>query len=161
MLQLGLESGDQGVLDALQKGVDLEAASLVLENLRQVGIAAYVYLLFGTPAEGEEEARRTLAFTVDHADRIGFLNLAVFNMPAHGPEAAAYEAERFSEGDLSLYTGFRHPRGWDRKRVRKFLDAEFTRHPAIARILQNDPPVYTSSHAAFFAARSRSSSSAK
>ena len=31
MLKLGLESGDQGVLDAMQKGIDLETASRVLE----------------------------------------------------------------------------------------------------------------------------------
>ena len=151
MLQLGLESGDQAVLDALLKGVDLGTASRVLRNLHAAGIAAYLYLLFGTPAETEDAARRTLDFTAVHADMIGFLNLAVFNMPIHGPDAAAYEIEWFSEGDLSLYTGFRHPHGWDRKRVRAFLDAEFTRHPDVAPIMRNDPPVYTSSHAAFFA----------
>lgn len=56
MLQLGLESGDQGVLDQLQKGVDLETASTVLKNLKKAGIGTYVYLLFGTPAETREEA---------------------------------------------------------------------------------------------------------
>ncbi|HWI41616.1 MAG TPA: radical SAM protein, partial [Verrucomicrobiae bacterium] len=48
-----------------------------------------------------------------------------------------------------LYTSFRHPRGWDRPQVRRFL-AEFRRHPAVARILRNDPPLFTSNHAPFF-----------
>jgi radical SAM superfamily enzyme YgiQ (UPF0313 family) len=150
MLKLGLESGDQGVLDAMQKGIDLEMASQVLKNLQKAGIAAYVYLLFGTPSETITEARRTLEFTVRHKDAITFLNLAIFNMPVCGQEAGEYETEQFYEGDLSLYTGFKHPRGWDRKQVRQFLDNEFKRHSAVSAILKKDPPVFTSNHAAFF-----------
>jgi hypothetical protein len=150
MLKLGLESGDQGVLDRMQKGIDLEQASQVLRNLRGAGIATYVYLLFGAPEESSAEARKTLAFTVRHADAISFLNLAVFNMPVCGSGARVHERSPFYEGDLSLYTGFKHPRGWDRKMVRRFLDSEFRKHPAVSDILKNDPPVFTSNHAAFF-----------
>jgi radical SAM superfamily enzyme YgiQ (UPF0313 family) len=150
MLKLGLESGDQGVLDKLHKGIDLDMASRVLTNLHAAGIAAYIYLLFGTPVETIAEARKTLEFVVKHKNSITFLNLAVFNMPVCGHEARRYETEPFYEGDLSLYSGFRHPTGWDRKHVRRFLDHEFKRHPAVSAILNNDPPVFTSNHAAFF-----------
>ena len=153
MLKLGLESGDQGVLDAMQKGIDVDLSSRVLRNLKRAGIAAYVYLLFGTPAETVTEAKRTLDFTVRHADAISFLNLAMFNMPLYGREAAQYGTEPFYEGDLSLYTSFRHPRGWDRKRVREFLEGEFKKHPAVSAIMKNDPPLFTSNHAAFFVGR--------
>jgi hypothetical protein len=155
MLKLGLESGDQGVLDALEKGIDLGTASQVLDNLRQAGIAAYVYLLFGTPPETEKEARKTLDFVIRHKRAITFLNLAIFNMPLCGKEAGECETEEFYEGDLSLYTGFLHPDGWDRKKVRLFLDSEFKRHSAVLSILKNDPPVFTSNHAAFFVAQRR------
>jgi len=150
MLKLGLESGDQGVLDRMQKGIDLEQASLALRNLHGAGIASYVYLLFGAPEEAEAEARKTLEFTVRHADAISFLNLAVFNMPVCGSEASMHEQSPFYAGDLSLYTGFRHPRGWDRKAVRRFLEGEFRKHPAVAAILKQDPPAFTSNHAPFF-----------
>jgi radical SAM superfamily enzyme YgiQ (UPF0313 family) len=150
MLKLGLESGDQSVLDRLQKGIDLDMASRVLKTLRNAGIAAYVYLLFGAPEESSAEARKTLEFTVRHADAISFLNLAVFNMPVCSQEAKGYETGKFYEGDLSLYTGFKHPRGWDRMVVRRFLDSEFKKHPAVSSILKRDPPVFTSNHAAFF-----------
>ena len=150
MLKLGLESGDQGVLDAMQKGIDLELSSQVLRALKQAGIAAYVYLLFGTPAETIAEARKTLDLIVRHADAIGFLNLAVFNMPLCGREAEEYGTGAFYEGDLSLYTSFRHPRGWDRKLVRQFIESEFKKHPAVSAIVKRDPPVFTSNHAAFF-----------
>jgi radical SAM superfamily enzyme YgiQ (UPF0313 family) len=150
MLKIGLESGDQSVLDDLQKGVDLEEASSALKNLKEAGITTYVYLLFGTPPEGLKEARKTLDFVVKHHRCIGFLNLAIFNMPIYGPEAQQTERKTFYEGDLSLYTGFNHPKGWSRKLVRQFLDKEFRRHPAIASILRRDPPAFTSNHAPFF-----------
>jgi radical SAM superfamily enzyme YgiQ (UPF0313 family) len=150
MLKLGLESGDQAVLDDLQKGVNLEEASSALKNLKEAGIATYVYLLFGTPPEGLIEAQRTLEFVVRHRDCIGFLNLAIFNMPIYGPEAQQMDTKTFYEGDLSLYTGFDHPKGWNRQLIRQFLDKEFKRHPAVASILRRDPPVFTSNHAPFF-----------
>ncbi len=148
MLKLGLESGDQSVLDRMHKGVDLELASQVLNNLKEAGIAVYCYLLFGTPGETVVEARRTLEFTARHHQAITFLNLAIFNMPLYGDEASEYGNKPFYEGDLSLYTSFRHPGGWERKHVRHFLENEFKRDPDIAAIIRNDPPYFSSNHAA-------------
>ena len=148
MLKLGLESGDQGVLDRMCKGINLAMAARVLDNLKNAGIAVYCYLLFGTPGETVVEAQRTLEYVVSHSQAITFLNLAVFNMPLYGDESAQYGDQLFYEGDLSLYTAFRHPGNWDRKQVRRFLTSEFKRHPAIAEIIRNDPPQFSSNHAA-------------
>lgn len=150
MLQLGVESGDQDVLDSMEKGISVEMASTVLKNLKRAGIATYVYLLFGTPDETEESARKTLEFTVRNSRFIDFLNLAIFNMPLCGERDQSIDTREFYRADLSLYTDFIHPKGWDRRRVRLFLDSEFRRHPAISPILKNDPPVFTSNHAPFF-----------
>ncbi len=150
MLKLGLESGDGAVLEGMQKGIDPDLAAVVLKNLKKAGIATYVYLLFGTVFETLDAARKTLDFTVAHAREIGFLNLAIFNLPAYGPDVNTLSTEKFYAGDLSLYRAFVHPRGWHRDRVRQFLDREFKRHPAIAAILKNDPVVFTSNHAPFF-----------
>jgi len=155
MLKLGLESGDQNVLDNLQKGIHLGEASSVLRNLKKVGIATYIYLLFGTPHEGLIEAQKTLQFVVEHHDCIDFLNLAIFNMPIGGPEARQVETKTFYEGDLSLYTSFDHPKRWSRQRIRQFLDKEFKRHPTIMPILRRDPPVFTSNHAPFLVKKDR------
>lgn len=149
MLKTGVESGDQGVLDSLQKGIDLETVSIALRNIKKAGIGAYLYFLFGTPAENLPEARHTLDFVKKHADAIDFLNLAIFNMPANGPDAERYNAAKFYEGDLSLYSSFEHPRGWHRDKARSFLDNEFKKDPAIKGILQRNPPFFTSNHAAF------------
>jgi hypothetical protein len=150
MLKLGLESGDQEVLDALGKGVRIEVASATLKNLKSAGIATYVYLLFGTPPETRESAQRTLDFTVRHASCIDFLNLALFNLPAFGPDAERFQTNAFYEGDLSLYRDFKHPEGWDRPLVRQFLDRVFKKHPDVSAILKRVPPIFTSNHAPFF-----------
>ncbi len=150
MLKLGLESGDQGVLDSLCKGIDLSIASAALKALKRAGIATYVYLLFGTPEENLQAAEQTLEFTVKHSDAIAFLNLAIFNMPVHSKQYEQVPAKDFYEGDLSLYKDFVHPRGWHRSAVRPFLDKKFKRHPAVGAILRRDPPFFTSNHAPFF-----------
>jgi len=151
MLKLGLESGDQAVLDAMHKGADLTLASRALKALKAAGIATYVYLLFGTPTETEEAARKTLSYTAAHSDVIDFLNVAIFNLPVRSREAETLDTADFYEGDLSLYSDFIHPKGWERKRVRNFLEKEFKKEPAIQAIIRRDPPVFTSNHAAFFA----------
>lgn len=151
MLKLGLESGDQSVLDNENKGIDLRVASKALTNLKKAGIATYVYLLFGTLSETAEKARNTLRFIASHSTDIGFLNLAIFNLPLSAPQVGGLRTHTHYEGDLSLYTDFEHPKGWNRTAVRQFLDREFKRHPAIAEILRRDPPFFTSNHAPFFA----------
>jgi hypothetical protein len=150
MLKLGVESGDQSVLDAMQKGNDLSTTSRVLKALSQAGVATYVYLLFGTPHESEKEARATLDFVAKHSAYIDFVNLAIFNLPLLSPDSKELQRSSFYEVDLSLYADFIHPKGWSRKKVRCFLDNEFKRHPAIKPIMQKQPPLFTSNHAPLF-----------
>ncbi|MBN1931729.1 MAG: radical SAM protein [Desulfobacterales bacterium] len=150
MLKLGLESGDQRVLEHMQKGFDLQLASQNLKILKKAKIATYIYLLFGTPSETLTEAQHTLDFTAQHSHTIDFLNLAIFNLPAYGPDSQKLDTRKFYEGDLSLYKNFIHPKGWDRYAIRQFLDKKFKRNPAVASILRKDPPVFTSNHAPFF-----------
>ena len=150
MLQLGLESADQQVLDALGKGTRLDQIDHALRNLAGVGIGVFLYVLFGTPAETRDAARRTRDFVAAHADRIAFLNVALFNLPAASAEAPRLATRAFYPGDLSLYREFAHPRGWNRDVVRAFVADEFNADPAIKAILARNPPVFTSNHAPFF-----------
>lgn len=150
LLKLGLESGSEEVLTSMRKGASLSLMSQVLRALHQTGISTYVYLLFGTPGESEASARLTLHYTVQHSPLIGFLNLAIFNMPKNSEESGKYPGSGFSSGDLSLYRDFQHPQGWNRRLIRHFLDREFRRQPAISAILRRDPPFFGSNHACFF-----------
>jgi len=150
MLKLGIESGDQEVLDKLNKGIDLPTASAVLKTLKRAGIATYCYFLFGTPPETQEGSTKTLDFVCQHHDCIDFLNLAIFNLPSRSVEAQSLATHDFYEGDLSLYKNFQHPFGWQRPVVRNFLEKTFKKHPAIAPILRRTPEFFTSNHAPFF-----------
>ena len=150
MLKLGIESGDQTVLDALNKGIDLTTASVALRTLSKAGIATYCYLLFGTPPENEGSAIKTLDFIAGHTDCIDFLNLAIFNLPAASVEAKSLATEDFYEGDFSLYKSFHHPGRWQRPAVRTFLEKIFKKHPSIAPIVRRTPEFFTSNHAPFF-----------
>lgn len=149
MLKIGLESGAPEVLEALKKGTLLETASKVLHNLHDAGIATYIYLLFGTPAENEASAEKTLRFTVDHHQCIDFLNLAIFNLPIGSSEMEDLKVRPFYAGDLQLYSDFTHPRNWNRSAVRQFVEKRFKKHPAIQPIIRRNPPIFTSNHAAF------------
>lgn len=150
MLKLGLESGSQKVLDAMQKGNVLGCSSAALRSLKEAGIGTYAYILFGTPWETEIEANETLEFIARHSHYIDFLNIAVFNLPVNSPDTRRLHTSGFYEGDLSLYTDFIHPNGWGRKHVKQFLDKKFRRHPAIQSILRRQPPGFGSNHAPFF-----------
>jgi hypothetical protein len=97
------------------------------------------------------EARETLRFAVEHSQYIDFLNTALFNLPVNSPEAPKLGTTGFYEGDLSLYTDFMHPMGWDRKIVRHFLDREFKRHPVIQTIVRRHPTCFGSNHAPLIA----------
>ncbi|MBN1896078.1 radical SAM protein [bacterium] len=150
MLKLGLESGDPEVLGKMNKGIRLDDAALILRNLKKAGIAAYVYLLFGTPWEDEERAQKTMDFVLRHSEHIGFINAAIFNLPRFSAAAEGLKIKPFYEGDLSFYADFEHPREWKRALVRRFLSRTFSRHPAIRNILKKTPPHFTSNHAPFF-----------
>ncbi len=150
MLKLGLESGDQGVLDRMNKGTDLELVSLTLKNLKDAGILTFVYLLFGTSFEDKAAARRTLAYVKAHQDEIDYLNLAVFNLPKFSEDAEGLTTREFYHGDLSLYLNFDHPNGWDRRHVKGFIDKEFKKELGVGSRFRKNPAFFSSNHAMFF-----------
>ncbi len=158
MLQVGLESGSQRVLDRLGKGVRLESAARILKNLAVAGIASYVYILLGTPGETEADAEMTLDFLEAHAAEIGFLNISIMNLPrASGlldnPEHYGIAASEpiAAENPLGLYRKFQPENDWDRAAARRFLERRLLGSPVVRAIVQRNPPLFTSNHAIFFA----------
>ncbi|MCP3940068.1 MAG: radical SAM protein [Desulfobacteraceae bacterium] len=150
MLKLGLESGDQAVLDKMNKGTDLGVVAKTLKNLKKAGILTYVYLLFGTSFEDEAAACKTLEYIQVHKANIDYLNLAVFNLPKFSEDADDLETHEFYHGDLSLYLNFVHPRGWERRKVKVFLDKKFKKQLAIGSEFRKNPAYFSSNHAMFF-----------
>lgn len=158
MLQLGLETGSQRILDRLGKGVQLESAARILANLSAAGIATYVYILLGTPGETEADAEMTRAFLEAHAPEIGFLNISIMNLPRasdllDNPEQYGIaSSEPVAEASpLGLYQKFQPDNDWDRAAARRFLERRLLTSPAIRTIVNRNPPLFTSNHAIFFA----------
>jgi hypothetical protein len=147
LLQLGLESGSQKVLDRLGKGTRVETASAILHNLHRAGIATYVYIMLGTPGETEEDRQRTLEFLEEHAATIGFLNLAIMNLP-RGSILAGRDVLADAE-PFGLYRPV-DDEGDQRRAARRFLKQELLASPVIRAIVQRTPPLFTSDHAFFF-----------
>ncbi|MGK2908129.1 MAG: B12-binding domain-containing radical SAM protein [Desulfuromonadales bacterium] len=157
MLQLGLESGSQSVLDRLGKGVRLASVARILANLAAAGIASFVYIMLATPGETEADAEQTLAFLERHAGEIGFLNLAIMNLPrASGlldnPRWCGIATTEPLEADspLGLYRKFHSNSDWNRAAARRFLEQRLLGSAAIRAIVNRTPPLFTSNHAVFF-----------
>ena len=157
MLQLGLESGSQQVLDRLKKGIQLSSVEKILQNLAAAGIATYVYIMLGTPGETEEDAELTREFLLQHADQIGFLNLSIMNLPRSSglldePQAYGISASKLRDvnGPLGLYHDFQSAGDWDRAAARRFLDKRLLGSAVIRAIVNRTPPVFSSNHAMFF-----------
>jgi hypothetical protein len=142
MLQLGLESGSQPLLDRMGKGTRVADASTILSNLARAGIAAYVYVMLGAPGETTADAERTRSFLAEHAGEIGFLNLSILNLPREASwpglaEGSAPRAGGFLDEDepLGLY---------------RRVPASGLGDRAIRAIAARTPPWFGDSHAVFF-----------
>ena len=57
---MGVESGCQKILDAMDKGIRVEQAAQARENLRQNGVRACYFLQFGYPAETWRDIEKTI-----------------------------------------------------------------------------------------------------
>ena len=58
----GIESGDQEVLDRLQKGITIEEIKEALKMTHEVGIKSKGFFILGTPFETKATAERTIEF---------------------------------------------------------------------------------------------------
>jgi len=57
---MGVESGSQAILDAMDKGITLDQVEVARERLRLAGIRACFFLQFGYPGEGWSELQQTI-----------------------------------------------------------------------------------------------------
>ena len=59
---MGVESGSQAVLDAMDKGLRLDSVRVARSRLKTAGIRACFFLQFGYPGESWNELQETIAF---------------------------------------------------------------------------------------------------
>lgn len=58
---MGVESGSQDILDAMDKGITLDMVAIARERLKSAGIRACFFLQFGYPGETWDELQETIA----------------------------------------------------------------------------------------------------
>lgn len=107
-LQFGYESGSQRVLDLMVKGNDLDRVSLMMNTLRNSGVAVSVQWFIGFPGAAEEEDTHSFRFLQEHGD-------AVLMSSFMGKFTISPDDDIFrSSGDIYDIDLFQHDSGqWD------------------------------------------------
>jgi radical SAM superfamily enzyme YgiQ (UPF0313 family) len=62
---LGVESGSQKILDAMQKGITVEQVYQITPKLKEAGIDPAFFLQFGFPGETKEDINKTIHLLTD------------------------------------------------------------------------------------------------
>lgn len=96
---MGVESGSQKILDAMDKGLKLSSVITARQRLQQAGIRACYFLQFGYPGETWEDLKKTIAFVRStRPDDIGIS----FSYPL--PGTVFYERVQAQLGDKRNWT---------------------------------------------------------
>jgi len=145
-VDIGMESGDPGMLLRIGKGVTVGRVLDVLAWCRDLGLHAIVNLMFGWPDETDAELDATLDFMTRAAPLAGGFNARGVLVPYPGTEIYERHHERFGftgwwlrEPPL-VYPAF--PAAWEPEEILRCygddpaLDRNFFRHPPhrLARI---------------------------
>jgi len=157
LLQFGLESGSQQILNTYQKGIRLAQAREILSVAHDCGIKNYVYLLFGLPTEKAIDRLRTVNFIRENHRNIDFLNVSLFNLPTdcsllRDPKKfdIILTEESQYQKPLQLYAPFTGKQGFRRNEARQFIQNHLQRDLIIRPILLNTPARLRIDHAIFF-----------
>jgi hypothetical protein len=154
MLQLGVESGSGALLSRYDKGIDPRDSREVVRRASRAGIRTYLYMLFGLPAETQEDRQTTLEMLVDESDCVDFLNLSLFNLPRfceltqRAAEHDIQPEDSFDPGGIRLYTPFVTSQGNPRREARLFLSSQLRSHPAIRPAVIRTPRWLRAAHLA-------------
>jgi anaerobic magnesium-protoporphyrin IX monomethyl ester cyclase len=106
---LGVESGNQGILDKIKKGITLEAAEKAIKLCREFKLTTYLYFIIGFPWDNKDTVNDTMNFALKvNPDFVDFF----FPYPFPGTEleqiarenkllAARSESKAYSEADMA------------------------------------------------------------
>lgn len=103
---IGIESGEQKIVDGIKKSLDLEKVRLAMKWLRKYGIISFGYFQFGLPGE----TRETMAKTIEFAKEIN-PNWANFGVTTPLPGTFLYKnlketGKLNTSEDKNVSTGF-------------------------------------------------------
>jgi len=96
----GLESGNQRVLDLMDKGTKIEEVAQVLKGAHEAGIANHVYVICGFPTETTEEFADTIYFLDQNKAYISAIHRSVFSLEQGSP--ISKDLQKFSIEEVWL-----------------------------------------------------------
>lgn len=110
-VQIGLESGNQQMLDNMNKRCTIESNLIAIQNCRNYGISSLISLIVGFPGETEQTLKDTLEFM--RKARPDFYFLATFSVriedvPMFKPANQARFGLRRMDNDYSFAPYWRH-----------------------------------------------------
>ena len=76
----GVESGNNRILNLMQKGTNVKDVEIVLENSHKAGIKNITYIMFGFPGELESEFLDTIIFLEQNSEFIDLVSVSVFGL---------------------------------------------------------------------------------
>ncbi|WP_373481251.1 hopanoid biosynthesis associated radical SAM protein HpnJ [Geminocystis sp.] len=104
LLLVGFESGNQEILDGINKGIKLEVARKFMENCRKLGIKVHGTFIIGLPNESQETIEETIRFACEVSPHTIQVSIAA---PYPGTELyrQALENQWFSQQNLISSSG--------------------------------------------------------
>lgn len=142
LVSWGLESGSERVLGLIQKQIDLEAASRILEDSHAAGIHNRVLVMYGHPTETLEEVGETLRFVRTNLENVHSISVNYYHPEVGTPieqlaEQLQIPLERPADQDLAF--GYEWPSSLS-DREKAWVKEEFQRlSSALARSTATPP----------------------
>jgi hypothetical protein len=133
LLNLGLESASQRLLDLMKKNQTVGMVRAALAHCREAGIAVHGNFIQGFPTESEEDLRETVRFIEANLDLLASFHVYDFHLSrcsamARHPEAFGLEIIPRDEGDVDVILRYRR-RERPRHTNEALLDELRTRYP--------------------------------
>ncbi len=160
MLQWGIESGSQRILERFCKGIDPATAAMVLKESAARGIRNYAYFLFGLPGETVRDREMTLEFIEEAGTAISFMNASVFNLPVDSELTGRHREFGMNLGTydpgtdaIRLYSPFTCEDGDPRTEAKRFLWEAGRRSPVFSGLIRATPKWFRATHMAFMDAK--------
>ncbi len=128
MLDFGLESASEPVMECMEKGTRLAEMGRILESGAAAGIWNHTFFFFGFPGETMADAQQTVNFIYEHQGAIHSGSPGAFLLERYSPvyrDPRRYGVRRIetvAERDLAIYFEYQLERGLDEEIANRLAD---------------------------------------
>jgi radical SAM superfamily enzyme YgiQ (UPF0313 family) len=148
MLQIGMETPDQRLLDSMNKGINATLFADIIHNLKQHHIRSYVYMLFGYPGQSISSCEDTLTFL--EKTKPDYLNTAIFRWYPDAPITRQFHQSSSIHSNHTRKLKQDDSNSIARPELRRWISTRLQNSVTVRRIIKNTPHHYKSNHAVYF-----------